>query len=940
MTDEKLDYKDTLNLPQTGFPMKANLAQREPAMLEKWQQLDIYQAILANRDASQSFQLNDGPPYANGDIHIGHALNKILKDIVVKSKAMSGLYAPFIPGWDCHGLPIEIQVEKKHGKPGAKIDAATFRKKCREYAAKQIDVQRTSFKRLGIFADWDNPYITMDYKFEANVMRTLGKIIANGHLARGDRPVHWCVDCGSALAEAEVEYKDKTSDAIDVAFPLVDSKKIATEVFKLKDLQQPISVVIWTTTPWTLPANQAVAVNSNLEYVLVECGNQAIIVAAGLLDSVKERIEGIGAELARCKGKDLENVQAQHPFYERNVPIILGDHVTLDAGTGCVHTAPAHGLDDYIVGKHYNLPVDNPVDANGCFLPDVELFAGLHVSKANPEIIQTLTTKQHLLSDHKLSHSYPHCWRHKQPLIFRATPQWFISMEQKGLRSAALEAIKNVTWIPNWGEARIGAMLEGRPDWCISRQRAWGIPMGLFIHKQTGELHPRTVELIEEVAKLVEQQGIQAWFDLQPEAVMSAADVEVYQKVPDILDVWFDSGAVHACVADERPEMHSPVDLYLEGSDQHRGWFQSSLLSSLATKGAAPFKQVLTHGFTVDATGRKMSKSLGNVVAPEKVVKTLGADILRLWVAATDYRTELHVSDEILKRTSDAYRRIRNTARFLLSNLHGFDPEKDMLPSEQMLELDKWIVARAGQLQERVVEAYNNYEFLVIYQEVHNFCSFDLGSFYLDIIKDRQYTCKTDGVPRRSAQTAMYHLIHALTRWIAPILSFTAEEIWQYIPGSNSDSVFLQQWYQDLAALPTSTQMDDQYWQSIIQVRDEVNKVLESTRKDGTIGSALEAEVTLYANAGLKAILDKLGDELRFVLITSKANVEMLEQKDANADATELEGLQVLVQKSNDPKCARCWHRREDVNQNPDYPGICQRCVENIAGTGEHRAFA
>ncbi len=940
MDKENFDYKDTLNLPQTGFPMKANLAQREPATLEKWQQLDIYQAVLAQRDQSQTFQLNDGPPYANGDIHIGHALNKILKDIVVKSKAMSGLYAPFIPGWDCHGLPIEIQVEKKHGKPGAKIDAATFRKKCREYAAKQIDVQRASFKRLGIFADWDNPYITMDYKFEANVMRTLGKIIDNGHLARGDRPVHWCVDCGSALAEAEVEYTEKTSDAIDVAFPLVDSKKIATEVFKLKDLHKPISVVIWTTTPWTLPANQAVAVNRNLEYVLVECGNQTIIVAAGLLDSVKERIEGIGAELARCKGQDLEHAQAQHPFYERSVPIILGDHVTLDAGTGCVHTAPAHGLDDYIVGKHYNLPVDNPVDANGCFLPDVGLFAGLHVSKANPEIIQTLTTKQHLLSDHKLSHSYPHCWRHKQPLIFRATPQWFISMEQKGLRTSALEAIKNVTWIPNWGQARIGTMIEGRPDWCISRQRAWGIPMGLFIHKQTGDLHPRTVELIEEVAKLVEQQGIQAWFDLQPEAVMPVAEAEVYQKVPDILDVWFDSGAVHACVADERQEMHSPVDLYLEGSDQHRGWFQSSLLSSLATKGAAPFKQVLTHGFTVDATGRKMSKSLGNVVAPEKVVKTLGADILRLWVAATDYRTELHVSDEILKRTSDAYRRIRNTARFLLSNLHGFNPEQDILPSEQMLELDKWIVARAAQLQERVIEAYNNYEFLVIYQEVHNFCSFDLGSFYLDIIKDRQYTCKTDGVPRRSAQTAMYHLIHALTRWIAPILSFTAEEIWQFIPGSNSESVFLQQWYQDLAQLPADTQMNDQYWQSVLQIRDEVNKVLESTRKDGTIGSALEADVTLFVDAELQTTLNKLGDELRFVLITSKAKVEPLDHKDANAVATELAGLNVLVQKSNAEKCARCWHRREDVNQNPDYPGICQRCVENIAGTGEHRAFA
>lgn len=938
MSEDTVDYKHSLNLPETGFPMKANLAQREPEILARWDQQDIYHKILQRRDPSKSFILADGPPYANGDIHIGHALNKILKDIVVKSKAFSGYYAPYIPGWDCHGLPIEIHVEKKEGKPGVKIDAAQFRKKCREYATQQVDIQRNSFKRLGVFGDWNNPYKTMDFSYEADVIRTLAKIIERGHLTRGDRPVYWCVHCGSALAEAEVEYQDKTSDAVDVLFKVIDRQKAAT-IFGFKT-DKTISAVIWTTTPWTLPANQAVAVNPNLQYQLVAYDDQYLIIAEQLLPAVRERIENLGAVVASCTGKDLELLQLQHPFYDRTVPIILGDHVTTDAGTGCVHTAPAHGIDDYTVGKHYNLPIDNPVDANGCFYKNVPLFGGQFVFKANAEIIRVLREQGRLLSDHKVNHSYPHCWRHKEPLIFRATPQWFISMEQKGLRNAALAEIKKVQWIPEWGEARIAGMIDGRPDWCISRQRAWGMPMALFIDKQSGALHPRTAELMEQVAKLIEQKGIEAWFALDIADILPANEAAQYEKVPDTLDVWFDSGAAHYCVADQRPEMHSPVDMYLEGSDQHRGWFQSSLLSSVAAKGAAPYKEVLTHGFTVDASGKKMSKSLGNVIAPEQVMRTLGADILRLWVAATDYRSELHVSDEILKRTSDAYRRIRNTARFLLANLHGFDPTRDMVSVDQMLMLDRWIVDQAHKLQETVLSAYNSYDFLIIYQEVHNFCSFALGSFYLDVIKDRQYTCKSDGVPRRSAQTAMYHLLEALVRWIAPILSFTAEEIWQYMPGKRDESVFLQTWYADLPTLPADTKMNDQFWQQVLLVRDEVNKVLEENRKNAIIGSGLEAEVTLYCGAQLLDVLSLLNTELRFVLITSKAEVVPLDQAPKSAVATEIKDLLIEVKKSLDPKCQRCWHRRSDVNMNAQYPNICQRCVANITEVGEQRAFA
>lgn len=941
MTTAVPDYKHTLNLPSTEFPMKANLAQREPGILQKWLDSGLYTKMLERRDPNKSFLLNDGPPYANGDIHIGHALNKILKDIVIKSKALSGYYAPFIPGWDCHGLPIELQVEKKIGKAGVKVDAKTFRQHCREYATTQIDIQRNSFKRLGILADWDNPYVTMDFAFEADIIRSLGKIVQNGHLVRGDRPVHWCVHCGSALAEAEVEYIDKTSDAIDVAFGVVELHKLS-QIFKIQEIPSA-DIVIWTTTPWTLPANQAIAVNAKLEYVLVENNSRRLIVASELLPAFISRL---GAEIAdykilgRCYGQQLENLILQHPFYDRQVPVILGEHVTVEAGTGCVHTAPAHGTEDYIAGKQYNLPIDNPVDANGCFMAQTPFFNGQYVFKANAPIIDMLKASGRLLSSAKLTHSYPHCWRHKEPLIFRATPQWFISMEAKGLRSAALQAIKNVKWIPQWGEARINGMVAGRPDWCISRQRTWGTPLALLIHKETAALHPRTAEIIETVANLVEQNGVQAWFDLELGDLLPVAEAQQYQKVTDMLDVWFDSGVVHACVADKRPELHSPVDLYLEGSDQHRGWFQSSLLSSIAMKQHAPYKQVLTHGFTVDADGKKMSKSLGNVVAPEKVIKTLGADVLRLWVAATDYRGELRVSDEILKRTSDAYRRIRNTTRFLLANLDGFDPQVDMVAPDQMLQLDRWIVEQAQKLQSVVLSAYESYDFLDIYQQVHNFCSDDLGSFYLDIIKDRQYTCKTEGIPRRSAQTALFHIAEALVRWIAPILSFTADEVWQYLPGERAESVFLSDWYSEFPKFSKPSQMSDAYWRTVLQVRTEVNKVLEVARNNGLLGSGLEAELVLYCDTDLFNILAQLQNELRFVLITSQAQIAPLSEGSATAVKTEIPGLQIAVKKSAHEKCQRCWHRTADVNQNADYPHICKRCVDNLSEVGEHRAYA
>jgi isoleucyl-tRNA synthetase len=803
------DYKDTLNLPSTDFPMRANLAQREPEMFAAWDRDGLYARVREACAGRPRFVLADGPPYANGDIHIGHAVNKILKDIIVRSRTLAGFDAPYIPGWDCHGLPIELQVEKKIGKVGHEVDARRFREACRAYAAEQVDRQRTDFKRLGVLGDWERPYLTMDYQVEADTVRALGRIIERGHLLKGEKPVHWCVDCGSALAEAEVEYEDKTSHAIDVRFRVEDELDFMRRCTLDDDSDGPVSVVIWTTTPWTLPANQAVALHPALNYALVRVNDERLLLAADLVEAAMKRYGFDGWQIVgHCTGAALEGVNLHHPFLDRHVPVILGEHVTLEAGTGAVHTAPGHGQDDYLVGRHYGLPVENPVGPDGRFLPGTEFFAGESVHQANGHVIEVLRERGALVVSEKVRHSYPHCWRHKTPIIFRATPQWFISMDQAELRETALAAIRKVQWVPQWGQARIEGMVAGRPDWCISRQRNWGVPIPLFVHTESGRLHPDTPALIEAVAQRIEQAGIEAWFSLDPKELLGG-EAANYQKVGDTLDVWFDSGVTHATVTEVRKELGLPADLYLEGSDQHRGWFQSSLLTAVAMRGEAPYRAVLTHGFTVDAQGQKMSKSRGNVVAPQKVVDTLGADILRLWVAATDYSAEMAVSDEILKRTADAYRRMRNTARFLLANLAGFDPKRDMLPPEKMLPLDRWAVDQALKVQARVTDAYERYQFHQIYQRVHNFCSVELGSFYLDVIKDRQYTTRADSVARRSAQTAMYHVIEAMVRWLAPILAFTAEEIWREIPGRRGESVLLSTWYEGLFALDADEPMND-----------------------------------------------------------------------------------------------------------------------------------
>ncbi len=942
------DYKPTLNLPDTAFPMRGNLAKREPEMLAQWQADGLYRKIRQHCAGRPTFVLHDGPPYANGDIHIGHAVNKILKDIIIKSRTLDGYDARYVPGWDCHGLPIELMVEKKVGKAGQKVDAKTFRQHCRDYAARQVDGQRQDFIRLGVLGDWDQPYLTMDYAFEADIVRTLGKIIEKGHLHQGSKPVHWCLDCGSALAEAEVEYQDKTSPAIDVVFRARQDGAFE-RAFGLDDGNRgegPVCAVIWTTTPWTLPANQAVALHPDFIYELHQvetgAGPLRLILEQSLAAAALERY-GLEsrARLAGVEGRTLEKLSVQHPFYDRQVPIILGEHVTTESGTGAVHTAPGHGQDDYIVGQRYGLEVYNPVGGNGVFVEGTERFAGLHVNKANPQIIAVLEENHALLCHRKLEHSYPCCWRHKTPIIFRATPQWFISMDKAGLREQANRAIAATRWLPDWGRARIEGMVNNRPDWCISRQRTWGVPIPLFTHKQTGELHPDTTAIIEKVARQIEQEGIEAWFS-STAAQWLGDDADQYDKVTDTLDVWFDSGVTHACVLDKRDKLPFPADLYLEGSDQHRGWFQSSLLTATAIHGEAPYRTVLTHGFTVDAQGRKMSKSLGNVVSPQKICGSLGADILRLWVASSDYSNEMTVSDEILKRSADSYRRIRNTARFLLANLNGFDPQRDLLPGDALLALDRWAVATTLQLQNEIIDAYRSFNFHLIYQKLQHFCTNDMGGFYLDIIKDRQYTTRADSVARRSAQTALYHIAEALCRWIAPILTFTADELWKAIPGQRSDSVLLESWYDRLQPLGADDTMNMAFWQSLMPVRAAVSKELEALRNDKVIGSSLDAEVTLYCDDALRQRLDLLGDELRFVLITSAATVAPLGDAGDDSVSADIEDgeLKLRVFASKHEKCVRCWHHRADVGDHDAHPALCGRCVENVAGAGEQRRFA
>jgi len=920
------DYKPTLNLPATKFAMKANLANREGGFLQKWQADDLYAQIRKNNQGKPKFTLHDGPPYANGDIHIGHAVNKVLKDIIVKSKSLSGFDAPYVPGWDCHGLPIELNVEKKKGKVGVKIDANSFRAECRKYADTQVAKQKQDFQRLGILGDWDNPYLTKDFQYEADIVRALGEIVKNNHVSKGYKPVHWCTECGSALAEAEVEYKDKQSEAIDVKFKIIDDSVFGVD--------KSVSVVIWTTTPWTLPANEAVALHPELDYVLVDTGDEYLLLAQALAENAISRY-GVEATIVgqTFSGGELEGLKAQHPFYDKQVPIILGDHVTTDAGTGAVHTAPAHGQEDFAVGKQYNLPVECPVDGRGVFFEDTELLAGQFIFKANASVVEILKEKNALVMHESLTHSYPHCWRHKTPVIFRATPQWFVSMQQNGLREVVNSEIPKVEWIPDWGQKRIELMVGNRPDWCISRQRFWGVPITLFTHKQTGELHPDTNELFVKISQMIEQGGIEAWFETDIKDLLDS-DASEYEKATDTLDVWFDSGVSHFAVLKAREGLSDVADLYLEGSDQHRGWFQSSLISSVAINGKAPYKQVLTHGFTVDKDGKKMSKSLGNVMSPQKVVNNLGADILRLWIASTDYTGEMTVSDEILKRSADSYRRIRNTMRFMLANTAGFDSAKHVVKFDDMLDLDKWIIAKTAKLQIQVLEAYEQYNFHNVMQLILNFCSNDLGGFYLDVIKDRQYTTQEDSLARRSAQSALNHILEAMVRWLSPVLSFTAEEIWQNMPSEKSSSVFLESWYEGLSDNYSNTAID-----TAREINPFIRKQMEQMRSDKIIGSSLDAEVSIYCDDAIYEQLKKLGDELRFIFITSYASIYPLSEK-SNECIEAGEGVFISVKKSEHEKCVRCWHHREDVGQNSEHPELCGRCVENVAGTGEKRVHA
>ena len=938
---DKMDYKLTLNLPDTPFPMRGDMAKREPQMVAQWQEQKRYQKIRAAAKGRPKFVLHDGPPYANGDIHIGHAVNKVLKDIIVKSKTLSGFDAPYVPGWDCHGLPIELQVEKKHGK---NIPASQFRELCRAYATEQIARQKNDFIRLGVLGDWDKPYLTMDFKTEAEIIRTLGKINDRGYLYQGKKPVNWCLDCQSALAEAEVEYEDKVSPAIDVGFEVKDIAEL-NKAFRAKlPANAKVYAVIWTTTPWTLPANQAVCVHPELEYNLVNTDKGYLLLAADLVEPCLARYQLAGSndrgdgKAANCYGKALENISLLHPFQNRSVPVICGEHVTLEAGTGLVHTAPAHGLDDYFVGQKYHLPTDNPVGDDGKFISvtpaigDVPL-AGVFVLKANDIVLHGIEASGHLLHQEKMKHSYPHCWRHKTPIIFRSTPQWFIGMEQnakdkKVLREVANKAVDTTQFFPSWGRARLEAMIKNRPDWCVSRQRNWGVPMPFFVHKETMQLHPRTPELLEQVAKRVEQKGIEAWFALEAEELLGK-DAAQYRKLTDTLDVWFDSGTTHAAVLRQRDELKFPADLYLEGSDQHRGWFQSSLLTACATDGRAPYDGLLTHGFVVDGQGHKMSKSKGNVIAPQKIFDTLGADILRLWTASTDYSGELTISDEILKRVVESYRRIRNTLRFLLANIADFDIKTQSLPVEQWLEIDRYALALVSKLQADVQEDYARYEFHSVVQKLQAFCSEDLGGFYLDILKDRLYTTAPNSSGRRSAQNALYHITQTLTRLMAPILSFTAEEVWSLLAQPQS-SVFETVWY-ELPKLPKSDSNLAQDWEVICAWRGKVNKRLEDSRAAGNIGSALAAEIDIHAAGTDYQVLARLGEDLRFVMITSRAGVKL-----ANSEAEQ----HVEVKVSAYTKCERCWHYREDVGSDAQHATLCGRCVSNLAGENEGRKYA
>lgn len=929
-----MDYKTTLNLPKTRFPMKANLVNKEPEIIKKWKNEGLYNIIRRQSEDRKKYMLHDGPPYANGNIHMGHALNKILKDIILKSKRMSGFDAPYVPGWDCHGLPIEHKVDKELGKRKKDMTQVEIREFCRKYAEKYVNVQKEEFERLGVLGEWDDPYLTMNYIYEAVTVKEFGKFALNGGLHRSKKPVYWCNSCQTALAEAEVEYEDHTSPSIFVKFPVVSD--IAGIFPSLKG--KNVYFIIWTTTPWTIPANLAIALNPDLDYVAADVDNNEVyILAEGLFNIC---MDSFGIEnykvIETFNASVLENQKAKHPLYDRESLVVLADYVTLEAGTGCVHTAPGHGREDYETGLRYGLEVYSPVDDKGCFTNDVEFFSGKEVFSANKDVKHKLEEVGALVREEKITHEYPHCWRCKKPVIFRATEQWFISMEVNDLRGKALEEIKKVSWIPSWGEERIYQMIANRPDWCISRQRAWGVPITVFFCRDCDSLVVSR-EIIDHVVGLVEKSGADIWFSEPEEKLVPPGTCcpkcggNRFRKETDILDVWFDSGVSHAAVMEQRSYLSSPSDLYLEGSDQHRGWFHSSLLCSTGTRGVAPYKSVLTHGFVVDGKGKAMHKSAGNVVAPEKLIKKYGAEILRLWVAGEDYRDNIKISDEILQRLTEAYRRIRNTCRYLLGNLDGFDPKKDTVAYDEMMELDRWALHRLQVINERILKAYEDFEFHNLYHTLHNFCVIDLSSFYLDIIKDRLYVSSPGSIARRSAQTAMQEILEVLVRLMAPVLSFTSEEIWHYMNDKEEDK--FTSVHADLF-VPVKENFKDynlaEKWENIIRVRKEVTKALELARKDKLIGHSLDASVTLGLPDDLAEFLNPYMDELRSLFIVSSVEPMSPNDMDDSYMSDEIDGFKIKVTPSTDTKCERCWVHDPSVGQSEDHPNICNRCIDSL----------
>ncbi|HOV85696.1 MAG TPA: isoleucine--tRNA ligase [Syntrophobacteraceae bacterium] len=926
-----MDYKNTLNLPQTAFPMKANLPKLEPEILRQWETMGLYEKLREQGQGRPPYILHDGPPYANGHIHLGTALNKILKDMIVKARQMSGYDAVYVPGWDCHGLPIEHQVDKELGPRKKSMTQVQIRRECRRYAEKFIDIQREEFKRLGVLGEWNHPYLTMSYDYEAVIARELGRFFVNGSVIRSKKPIYWCALDRTALAEAEVEYHDHVSPSIYVKFPLrAEGRDAFPEL-----AGRAASVLIWTTTPWTIPANLAVTLHPDFEYVAVEVGDEAWILAEGLLESCMKILNvGEYRVLRTFRADELRGLRCRHPFLDRDSVLILGTHVTLDAGTGCVHTAPGHGREDYDMALEYGLEVYSPVDDGGAFTPEVPLFAGQFVFDANPSVVAKLKETGNLLLETRITHSYPCCWRCKKPVIFRATEQWFISMEKNDLRQKALEWIDRVQWVPSWGRERIHNMIANRPDWCISRQRSWGVPIIVFTCEDCGGVLAAP-EVFDHVSALFEKEGADCWFERSAEELLpenakcTGCGGRRLKKEMDILDVWFDSGVSYAGVLEARPYLRSPADLYLEGSDQHRGWFHSSLLAAVGTRNAAPYKTVLTHGFVVDGQGYKMSKSLGNVIAPEEIIRQYGAEVLRLWVSAEDYRDDIRISPDILKRLSEAYRRIRNTCRFILGNLYDFDRASDALPYEEMEELDQFALHQLQDLVQRVRNAYDRFEFHRVYHSIHNYCVVDLSAFYLDILKDRLYTSAAGSKARRSAQTVLYEILSALLRLMAPILSFTAEEAWRHLPGHSGESVHMEPLPDEKAEY--RNEVLNERWQKILALRADVSRALEAARQAKKIGHALDAQVSLRLPASYEEMLRGGEGLMRSVLIVSRVVFAGEDLEDA-VEGQEVEGLKIAVKPAPGAKCERCWVHSERVGEFFDHPSLCERCYGVLTG--------